>query len=354
MKLKSLYLKNFRNYAEALIPFSPKLNFIYGKNAQGKSNLLEAIHLLITGRSFRTHHLTDLIRFGASAFFLEAHFEKNGVEQRLSLSFDGKKKLLIYNATPLPSFSALLGILNGVILAPEDHELIKGGPASRRHFLDLQLACESPLYLHHLSRYNRAMRHRNLLLRRKQFETIGIWEEQLADSADFLTRKRRATTEELAKEEAVVEDLDKMALFYQTTAPLDNDIKAYYLKQYGRHRSREAEQGNTLFGPHRDDLLIKIEGQEARFFASEGQTRSCVTSLRLAQWGRLQRISREMPILCIDDVGISLDSNREKILYQQLTSFGQVFITSPKLLSLAHPEIQFLEIKEGDYLPIKS
>lgn len=348
MKLKSLYLRNFRNYAEAAIPFSSKLNFIYGENAQGKSNLLEAIHLLITGRSFRTHHLTDLIRFGENAFFLEAHFEKNGVEQRLALSFDGKSKSLVYNATPLPSFSSLLGILNGVILAPEDHELVKGGPASRRHFLDLQLACESPLYLHHLSRYNRAMKHRNLLLRRKQFETIEIWEEQLAESADFLIHKRRETTKELAKEEAITFHQDKMALSYQTSAPLESDIKAYYLNQYTRHRSREADQGNTLYGPHRDDLLIRIEGQEARVFASEGQTRSCVTSLRLAQWGRLKRVSREIPILCIDDIGISLDSNREKILYQQLASLGQVFITSPKVLHLADSEIHFLEIKQGN------
>ena len=242
MKLLSLYLRNFRNYKEAATTFSPKLNYIYGENAQGKTNLLEAIHLLMTGRSFRTHRLTDLIHFDASAFYLEAHFEKNGVDQVLKLTFDSEVRTIIHNATAIPSFSALLGILNGVIISPEDYELVKGSPVVRRQFLDLQIACESPLYLYHLSRYSRAMKQRNILLRRNKLETIAIWEEQMAESATYLTLKRHETIQQLEKEEAIKTHVDSLTLCYQTTAPVKQDsktIKAYFLKQYDKYRPRE-------------------------------------------------------------------------------------------------------------------
>jgi len=348
MKLHSLYLRNFRNYEEAMTTFSPKLNYIYGENAQGKTNLLEAIYLLITGRSFRTHHLTDLIRFDAPAFYLEAHFEKNGVEQILKLTFDGEGRTIIHNATPIPSLSGLLGILNGVIISPEDNELVKGSPAARRQFLDLQLACENPLYLHHLSRYLRAMKQRNILLRHNKLETIAIWEEPMAESATYLTLKRHETIQQLAKEKHV----DSLTLSYQTTAPVNRDsetIKTYFLKQYDKYRPREVDQGSTLTGPHRDDLMIYLHGQEARFFASEGQTRSCVTSLRLAQWARLKTVTEETPILCIDDVGISLDSSRENKLYKQLGTLGQVFITSPRKLHNLPSETHLIGVHQGSF-----
>jgi DNA replication and repair protein RecF len=353
MELKSLYLRNFRNYEEATVAFSPGLNVIYGENAQGKTNLLEAIHLLITGRSFRTHHMRDLIRFKAPSFYLEAHFEKNGVDQLLKLNFDGEGRTLIHNATPLPSLSSLLGILNGVIVSPEDHELVKGGPAARRQFLDLQIACESPLYLHHLSRYTRAMKQRNTLLRRKKIETIEIWEEQMAESAAYLTRKRLETVEALEKEEPLKNHVDSITLSYQTASPVNRGaetLKAYFIKQYERYRPREVEQGSTLVGPHRDDLMIYVSGKEARLFASEGQTRSCATGLRLAQWARLKTITEETPILCVDDVGISLDANREHSLYKRLGSLGQVFITSPKSHRKLPVDAHLIGVKDGSVL----
>lgn len=350
MKLLSIYLRHFRNYEEAHITFSPQLNYIYGENGQGKTNLLEAIYLLITGRSFRTHHLTDLIYFGTSNFYLEVHFEKNGVEQILKFSFDGKSRVIFHNATPVPSLSTLLGLLNGVIISPEDYLLIKGGPTARRQFLDLQIACETPLYLHHLSRYVRAMKQRNTLLRRRKLETIAIWEEQMAESAAYLTLKRHATIQELEKEDVMKNHIDPLSLVYQTTAPLKKqteEIKTYFLKQYEKGRPREVEQGNTLTGPHRDDLLIRVDGKEARFFASEGQTRSCVTALRLAQWSRLKKMTGEIPLLCIDDVGISLDKERENQLYNQLESLGQVFITSPR--KQTHPHAHLIGVVGGSF-----
>lgn len=352
MRLHSLLLRNFRNYEEAAITFSPQLNYIHGENAQGKTNLLEAIYLLITGRSFRTTHLRDLIRFTSSAFYLEAHFEKNGVDQVLKLHFNGEERTLIHNATHLTSLSALLGILNGVIIATEDHELVKGGPAARRQFLDLLIACESPFYLYHLSRYIRAMKQRNTLLRQRKLENITIWEEQMAESATHLTLMRQEAIEELEREEILKQQIDSLTLSYQTSAPSKQGaalIKGHFLAQYEKYRPRELEQGNTLSGPHRDDLLLSIQGREGRLFASEGQTRSCVTSLRLAQWARLRAKSGEVPLLCIDDVGISLDAKREGALYDHLRSYGQVFITSPRVPKELPPETHLIGVSSGSF-----
>ena len=172
MQITSLFLQNFRNYEKAHVVFSPGINLIYGPNAHGKTNLLEALYFLITGRSFRTQSLRDLIYFGADFFRLKAFFIKNGVSQTLEVYFDGEKKKLLWNQTPLTSLSALYGILQGVLIAPEDLQILKGSPSLRRRFLDVQIAQVSPLYLHHLSRYQKAMKHRNTLLRRKQTQTL--------------------------------------------------------------------------------------------------------------------------------------------------------------------------------------
>ncbi|MEZ5314640.1 MAG: DNA replication/repair protein RecF [Chlamydiales bacterium] len=353
MKLKSLYLRTFRNYQEALIHFSPGLNVIYGENGQGKTNLLEAIYLLIHGRSFRTHHMRELIQFKKSSFYLEALFEKNGVEQILKLNFNHQGRSLIHNAASLPSLSSLLGILNGVVISPQDYELVRGGPAIRRQFLDMQIASQNPLYFHYLSRYTRAMKQRNFLLRSKKRETMEIWEAQMAESAAYLISQRLKTIKELEEEQSLKREIPPISLAYQTNPPYHEEIdqlRNYFIQQYPHYRLREIEQGSTLIGPHRDDLLIQISGQEARFFSSDGEARSCATSLRLAEWARLKTITGETPILCIDELGISLDSNRENSLYQKLKQLGQVFVTSPKKIDTLPLDAHCIRVKNGIFI----
>ncbi len=332
--IKALFLRDFRNYKQAVITFSPKVNVILGDNAQGKTNLLEAIYLLITGRSFRTSHLSELIRFGAHAFYLEALFEKNGIEQTLKFSFDGEGRTIIHNFTLLPSLSSLIGILHGVVLSPEDRNLVKGGPQARRQFLDLLIAQSNPLYLHHLSRYIKAMKQRNALLKTKSLKTIAIWEEQMAPSAAFLTHRRSQTVKELESlSQSETMASDQLALAYRSSAPLSSayeQLTHYFLTQFEKQRPRECELGSTLSGPHRDDLTIMLHDKEACKFASEGQQRSCITSLKLAHWKWLQQLLEEQPILCIDDVGVSFDRTREEELFKRINSLGQVFITSAR------------------------
>lgn len=353
MTIKRVYLRDFRNYAEAVVDFGPAINVLVGDNAQGKTNLLEAIGLLITGRSFRTAHLSELIRFGATSFYLEALFEKNGVEQILKFACDGNERKIIHNATSLPSLSALLGILQGVILSPEDRSLVKGGPQARRHFLDLLLAQANPLYLYHLSRYWKALKQRNALLKRRSLETIGIWEEHMALSASFLTYRRAQTVDELQRLcETETLPTERLELGYRSpalsTAGRDTEaLHHYFLKQFEKQRKRECELGITLTGPHRDDLNILLQGREARLFASEGQQRGCVAALKLAQWKWLHALIEAPPALCIDDIGVSFDSSREEELYKRMASLGQVFVTTTRPTLLPCHSIG---VKNGNFI----
>jgi DNA replication and repair protein RecF len=359
MQLRSLFLYNFRNYKEAFLSFSEKLNVICGENAQGKTNLLESVHFLITGRSFRTHHLTDLIRFEAEEFLIEAHFIKNNISQVLKISSNGEQRKMLHNATSLPTLSSLFGIVNGVILSPKDNELIKGAPAYRRQFLDIQISQTNPFYLYHLSRYGRALKQRNALLRKRQLHSIEIWEEELAKSAAYIVMERKKAALELETEATAIQKIlsskkDHLNLIYKCFAfhresTTLAEVTAFYLSQYAKARKKELDVRVTLVGPHKDDLHIFLNEKEARFFASEGQLRTAVTALKLAEWQRLKNITEEPPLFCIDDVGISLDAGRHEELFRFLSHLGQVFLTSPHHLSLPHPAV-FFQISQGNAL----
>lgn len=353
MFLKNLYLYQFRAHKEAFFEFNPSMNYIHGANAQGKTTLLEAIHFLITGRSFRTSQVTDLIQLGASSFYIEASFVKHGIEQSLKVSCSHKERKIIYNNTQYSSSAPLIGLLQGVVITPDDDSLVKGAPVVRRHFIDLQIAQVDPLYVHYLVRYNRAMRHRNILLKAKSQTAIESWEYEMANAAAYLTQQRHHTIKDLeGRGKAFYDSLsgqkEALSLTYKTTAPLDlgqESLKQYYLEQFHRHRPRELLLGYTLAGPHKDDLCISIDQKEARLFASEGQQRSCVSALHFAQWEHLQELEREAPLMLIDDVGVSLDQSRKDKLFSHLKALNQIFITSTDKIPVDWAEKDCTSIK---------
>lgn len=334
--LKKLFLRNFRRYEEAFFQFQPTLNTIVGPNAFGKTTILEAIQFLMNGRSFRTHQVVDLIRYEQNFFYIEANFIKQGIEQTLKISFDGQERKIIYNSTPCHSSSNLLGLLQGVVVTPDSASLVKGSPDLRRHFLDLQIAQVDPLYVHHLSRYNRAMRQRNMLLKARNLVTIETWEQEMAGSAAYLTMQRDKAVQDLTRlgnalHFNLTNDSQPLSLEYKSSNVQRDDLKSlknHFVSQWNKNRTRETEIGFTLTGPHRDDVLIKIGNREASLFASEGQQRCCVMALRLAEWQRLQEKSSETPLMLVDDVGISLDGSRREKLMNFLKGLGQVFLTS--------------------------
>ena len=249
---------------------------------------------------------------------------------------------IIFNSTTLPSSACLLGILRGVVLSPDDAGLIKGAPTIRRHYLDMQIAQGDPLYVHYLTRFNRAMRQRNCLLRAKNAATIESWEHEMASSAAYITQQRASATHILNEHShklhsVLAGDTTHLSLSYKSSQSLLEDtekLKQRYLEQWNKHRRREMELGCTLSGPHKDDLSIAIDAKEARLFASEGQQRTSAAALRLAEWERLQGLGDERPLMLIDDMGISLDETRRMRLLQHTQGLGQVFLTSTENLPI--------------------
>jgi DNA replication and repair protein RecF len=335
MRLLSLRLKNFRLHRDLFLEFGPGMSLVHGPNAIGKTTILEAIHLLMMGRSFRTFQINDLVGTGGTAFHVEAVFSKHQVEQKLSVSFDGNERKIEHNDTQFRRLTDILGIIQGVCMTPDDVAIVKGAPDLRRRYLDFQLSQTDAEYLQQLTRYARAMRQRNHLLKMNDVTTIDEWEQEMANAASYIVKQRYAAVAEL---QVLVQKLfhifsgdDKqIAIAYESSAPSDSleAIHHFYLEKYRSMRPKELEAGITLSGPQRDDLKISLDQLDVRHFASEGQQRMCVASLKFAEWERMRQQANLFPLMLIDDVGVSLDDSRREKLFQHLESLGQVFLTA--------------------------
>lgn len=333
MHVTSLYLKNLRLFEEALFSFDPHFNIIEGPNARGKTTILEAIYFFVAGRSFRTPNITDLIKLDSEGFYIELTFEKHGIEQTLKASCLHNERKIFYNSTSCPSIASLLGVLQGVMITPDDASLVKGAPSVRRNFMDMHISQINPLYIHHLGRYNKAMRYRNALLKENRVDAIETWEHEMSCSAAYITEERLKALEELSKNSAglyseLSEEEGEFSLRFRSSVLDKSDFSKAYRHLYHKHRKRELELGVTLHGPHKDDLLIQIGDKDTRFYASEGQQRTAVAAIRFAEWHRLKRNSEEEPFIFIDDAGMSLDKVRMNKLMSYLETFSQVFVTT--------------------------
>src|SRR3989344_136739 len=322
MHVKSLYLRNFRNYAETEVSFSPKLNVLYGKNAQGKTNLLEALYLISTGRSFRAQQLHELIRLGETFFFIEAVLQKENIEHKVQVTFDGETKKLTLDGNSYGTLQHLLGLLPSVLYTPSDAELIDGSPAVRRRFLNLHLAQRDPLYIHHLTRYWRAMKQRNVLLRAKDPHSMDCWEQEMAAPAAYLLQARQRFIAALQVPLRTIGHRlsgsgETHEICFHPTYTAEN-----YLTQLQKNRPREKHLGFTLAGPHRDDFTLSIDDKPARGYASEGQKKTAVGALRLSEWELFTQTAAVPAVLGIDDLGLHLDERRGALLTAALNSLG--------------------------------
>jgi DNA replication and repair protein RecF len=284
----------------------------------------------MAGRSFRATHLQELARVESEGFRVELVFEKSGVAQKLKMAWQADERRLQYNSTQLSSLTSLLGILQGVLLAPNDIELIQGAPHARRHYLDLQLAQVDPLYVHHLTRLSKSIKQRNWLLRSRKINAIEAYEEVISYSAAYIIQERMRLVHELEPffqnlYQSISGQSESLSLTYHS-ALAHMSVDKIRLK-LAEQRAKEMEVGHTQLGPHRDDLKILIQKKEARQFASEGEKRSLAASLRLAEWQRMCQVTQEPPLLLVDDFGISLDRKRLKNLGQIFNSLGQVLLT---------------------------
>lgn len=356
MILKTLRLHNFRNYSDETISFSPRLNIISGPNAQGKTNLIEAIYLLSTGRSFRTAHLKELIKQGETYFLIEAEIVKDLVAQTIKIYFDEKQKKVLHNSNPLPSLTSLLGIFPSVMHSPYDIDLITGAPALRRRFLNLHIAQYDPQYVHHLSRYFKALKQRNFLLKTQNINTIEIWEHEMAKSAAYLTLKRAKMVVQLNDPtNEIMQTLSskKEDVILNYTPALSCSSNAHetyelYLKQLQKDRKKDLMIRTTTHGSHRDDFTCYINNKNAKIFASEGQKRCFISAIRLAEYNLLCKRLQSPAIMNIDDIGMHLDANRQSSLKSHVTKLNQVFITLPNNENIWEAdEVKIIYVNEG-------
>jgi len=333
MYLKRLRIRNFRNIANEVIEFSKGINIFIGENAQGKSSLLEAIYFLSTGRSFRGSSLSDLIAYNQTYFSVEAEIVKDNINEYLSIYFDLTTKKIIYNDTLLNLFSQLLGLMPSVILAPQDLQLIIGYPATRRRFLNMHIAQFDPLYVYNLTRYTKAMKHRNALLKYRKLSGIEAFEAQMEVAGKYLIEQRSLAIKALN---------EKISQYYLKMSPKEAKLYFKYLPScnlediYGIFRKnidKEIMLKSTIQGPHRDDMSLILDDKPAKSFASEGQKRTILAALKFAEFDRLKYKCEEMAILGVDDFGVHLDETKQELLFNSITDLNQSIITSPTNLN---------------------
>lgn len=339
MQLKRLALLNFRNYTDAEIEFADGVNVIYGENGAGKTSILEAIHYLALTKSFRAGTDKHLVSNKADMCRVQGEFaDANGNTTRTTIAYalDSGKHLTV-NGQKMQIFSEYIGDVPVVLLHPADLNLSQGGPQLRRRFLDVLLSQSSKVYLHSLMQYNRSLRQRNLLLQQPNcdVELLKSWEENLISHGVAVIRKRQqAATElsELVKQyyKALSQKDHNGKIIYQCNVSAENgqELETVYRNLFAKKRAGEIEQGTTIVGPHRDDLLFLLNGKAMKTYASQGEHKTWVISLKLAEFHHLEAQQHQAPILLFDDIFGELDANRIRQMLEQLSTIGQVFVTT--------------------------
>ncbi len=339
MILLQLKLVNFRNYALAETNFHPGINVLFGKNGQGKTNILESIYYLALTKSFRTSSDQNLILNKENYFRIQANLQTvqgrphtNAIAYSLS---DGKR--LTHNGQRVDRFADYIGSTPVVMLAPSDLEVSQSGPHHRRQFLDIMLSQASKLYLHHLLQYRRSLKQRNTLLQDTEpdHNLLKSWEEALVQHGSILIQKRLEAIETL---DAAVKTnylhlsggSDKVKIVYQSSVPLkgQDSIEQLYRQAIDKARGKDFQLGTTTVGPHRDDMLFLINGKPLRAVGSQGEHKTFVISLKMGEFDFLRNIRSESPLLLFDDIFGELDSGRISNMIDTLSKIGQVFITT--------------------------
>ena len=332
MYIRSLQLANFRNYESLSLEFSEGTNILYGDNAQGKTNILEALYLVATTKSHRSVRDRDMIRFGCQEGHIRTVLIKNGVDYQVDMHLRAAKtKGLAINGQKLKRASQLMGLLHIVFFSPEDLTIVKNGPAYRRHVLDMELCQLDGDYLFNLNHYNRIVDQRNRLLKEiwnnPDLEaTLDVWDDQLADYGTKIIARRREFMEQLAD---LIGDIhlrlsggrEHLSLQYLP------DTEAAALKEkLLQNRERDKYLKSTSVGPHKADFSFVCNEIDLRKFGSQGQQRTCALSLKLAEIELVKKMIGDSPVLMLDDVLSELDTNRQNTLLDSLGGI-QTFIT---------------------------
>jgi DNA replication and repair protein RecF len=331
MHLARLRLRDFRNYARLDAAFSPGFHLLLGDNAQGKTNILEAIYLLSTLRSFRGVGGAQMVRFGQKGYFVGAGVVSQSPHE-IKIYWSMAERKLALDGRPVRALVDYLGTLRAVVFCSEDTQLVKGAARLRRRFMDLLLAQTVPIYLPLLQRYTSALRSRNALLKRRAIDepALEAFTRELTQAGDELIKFRRELIPQIASLAAeayarVSNKKENLELEYQPSVRRD------FRLELAQQRAREAVLRATLVGPHRDELQLRLDGKPAAKFASEGQKRSVAIALKITQAEHLAAVHGAPPILLIDDVMGELDARRRAgfipLLNRARHAHSQVFMT---------------------------
>ncbi len=324
MIIQNLTLHNFRNYEDETFSFTDGVNVLVGRNAQGKTNCAEAVFYLCTGASLRIRHDKQLIRKGTDCAVLRAETQSRFGPVALEAHIFENKRELFLNGNKVSRAVDFLGNMKSVFFSPGELRIVQDGPDERRRFLNLSISQTSKAYASALLRYNKILDQRNNLLKERDvgliFETLPVWDEQLASYAAVLIRHRREYLKQLSPLAAEAHSFltdggEELRLSADGDYPeTEGEIAEKLKKELSSAYERDVRLGFTTVGPHRDDIRILVDGNDARGFASQGQTRTAALSMKLAELEIFKRLSGEAPVLILDDVMSELDLPRRKKL----------------------------------------
>ena len=338
MRVSKLRLQNYRNLNQQQLTLSEGLNIFAGRNAQGKTNLLESIYMCASGRAKRAKYDRELIRFGEREAYVQLTVspESAAYPSKIDIHLrDDRPKGIAVNGLPIRKLSELFGFLLCVIFTPEDLQLIKEGPAERRRFIDMEMCQISRVYVYHLQTYHHVLKQRNSLLKglrgdksvaRNMRDTITVWDEQLAEHGEKIFRERSCFIEGLSSAASDIHarltgGAESLGITYKpNTNPGD------FSKKLQHSLERDISLGSTSVGIHRDDLYFSVNGIDARTYGSQGQQRTASLSAKLAQIEMMTKIAGEPPVLLLDDVLSELDESRQTCLMQSISG-TQAIIT---------------------------
>lgn len=332
MIINSVEVRNYRNYESLSMEFHPGTNLLYGDNAQGKTNILEAVYLCSTTKSHRGSRDKEIIKMGED----EAHIRMQTCKNEICHTFDmhlkkNKSKGIAIDGIPIKKSAELVGMVPIVFFSPEDLSIIKNGPGERRRFIDMELCQLDKIYLFHLTKYNKIIAQRNNLLRqigfkRELLDTLSIWDKQLVEYGSCIIKKRMEFLEEINE---IIRDIHKklsggredLILQYEPSTE-----ETSFKEKLEKSLERDLHLKMTGIGPHRDDIVFLINGIDVRKYGSQGQQRCAALSLKLAEIKLLTQTIKNKPILLLDDVLSELDRNRQNYLLESIENI-QTIIT---------------------------
>ena len=354
MWIKKIKINNFRNYNYQEINLEKKINIFYGENAQGKTNIIEAIFLSSMGKSFRAKKDKEMIMLGKESSNIELEYEKKDRDGKIKIEL-GNKKIVYINGIKIKKLSELLGKINVVIFTPDDINILKGGPQNRRRFLDIMISQLRPNYMYNLNLYLKTLEQRNNYLRQikeenKNENMLDIWDEELSNYAINIYNYRNEFIEKIKNKiknihAEITNNKEEIEIEYLSECV----SKEKYLDLLKQRRKLDIIKGYTTKGIHRDDFNIYINKKELGIYGSQGQHRTAILSLKLAELNIVKDEIGESPILLLDDFMSELDEKRRKNFLEKIENV-QVIITCTEKIDIENKKVLVYNVKSGEII----